>query len=88
MLEHATGTHYAIGYFYTGSILLASHYLNRSATLLVTLASVTSTLLNLLFPEELLLLHDFINRFIAALALIVTGILSELSRRRYQKIIA
>jgi two-component system NarL family sensor kinase len=87
-LEYATPSDYVFGYLYTGPIILANPRLNRLATFSVTLAASGLTLLNLVFP---LVEHTnpaaVANRLIAVLALVVTGILSDRTRR-YEEAIA
>jgi two-component system NarL family sensor kinase len=87
-LEYATPPDYVFGYFYTGLILLANPRLNRSATFLVTLMASGLTLLNLVFPT---IEHGnpatVANRLIVAMALVVTGWLSNRTRR-YEEAIA
>ena len=88
MLEYATPPDYVFGYLYTGPILLANPRLNRSATFLVTLVASGLTLLNLVFPTiEHANPATVANRLIAVMALIVTGWLSNRTRR-YEEAIA
>ncbi|HBE18332.1 MAG TPA: two-component sensor histidine kinase [Cyanobacteria bacterium UBA11149] len=87
-LEYTTPSDYVFGYLYTGPILLANPRLNRSATLVVTLLACTLTLLNLVFPNvEHTNPATVANRLIAMIALVVTGILSNRTRR-YEEAIA
>ena len=87
-LEYATPPDYVFGYLYTGPILLANPRLNRSATFLVTLMASGLTLLNLVFPTiEHANPATGANRLIAVMALIVTGWLSNRTRR-YEEAIA
>lgn len=80
-LEFTTPTEYVFGYLYTGPILLASARLSRRAALLVTLAAVGLTLLNLVVPNVVWgALPLVANRAIAVLALGVTGWLSDRNR--------
>ncbi len=87
-LEYATPSDYVFGYLYTGPILLANPRLNRSATLQVTLAASALTLLNLVIPHvEHTNPATVANRIIAVMALVVTGWLSDRTRR-YEEAIA
>lgn len=87
-LEYATPSDYVFGYLYTGPILLANPRLNRSATLQVTLAASALTLLNLVLPHiEHTNPATVGNRIIAVMALVVTGWLSDRTRR-YEEAIA
>ena len=87
-LEYATPSDYVFGYLYTGPILLANPRLNRSATLQVTLAASALTLLNLVVPHiEHTNPATVGNRIIAVMALVVTGWLSDRTRR-YEEAIA
>jgi two-component system NarL family sensor kinase len=87
-LEYATPSDYVFGYLYTGPILLANPRLNRSATLQVTLAASALTLLNLVLPQiEHTNPATVGNRIIAVMALVVTGWLSDRTRR-YEEAIA
>lgn len=87
-LEYATPSDYVFGYLYTGPILLANPRLNRSATLQVTLIASVLTLLNLVVPTvELTNPATVANRFIAMMALVATGWLSD-RNRRYEEAIA
>ncbi len=88
MLEYATPPDYVFGYLYTGPILLANPRLNRSATFFVTLVASGLTLLNLIFPViEHTNPATVANRLIAVMALVVTGWLSNRTRR-YEEAIA
>lgn len=87
-LEYATPSDYVFGYLYTGPILLANPRLNRSATLQVTVFACGLTLLNLVFPHvEHTNAATVANRVIAVMALVVTGVLSDRTRR-YEEAIA
>lgn len=88
VLEYATPSDYVFGYLYTGPILLANPRLNRLATFCVTLLASGLTLLNIVFPTvELTNPATVANRSIAVLSLVVTGILSDRTRR-YEEAIA
>lgn len=88
ILEYSTPVNYVFGYLYTGPILLANPRLNRSATLQVTLAACALTLLNLVIPTtEGIDTATIADRLIAVMALVVTGWLSDRTRR-YEEAIA
>lgn len=81
-MEYVTPAEYVFGYLYTGPILLANPRLNRSATFQVTLFASGLTLLNLVFPTiENINPPTVANRVIAVMALVVTGVLSDRTRR-------
>lgn len=87
VLEFATPVDYVFGYLYTGPILLATSRLGRTATLYTTLLAVVLTILNLWIPRtETIEPSTVASRLIAAMALIVTGILSDRNRRSEQAI--
>lgn len=87
-LEYATPSDYVFGYLYTGPILLANPRLNRLATFCVTFLASGLTLLNIVFPTvEHTNPATVANRLIAVLSLVVTGILSDRTRR-YEEAIA
>lgn len=88
LLEYSTPPKYVFGYLYTLPILLASLRLNRPITLPITLGAVALTLLNLFIPSTKVVdFVDIINRLIAGAALVTTGLLANISRQRYEKII-
>ncbi|GAB4227099.1 MAG: HAMP domain-containing sensor histidine kinase [Elainellaceae cyanobacterium] len=88
ILEYATPPNYVFGYLYIGPILLASTRLNRSITLCLTLIAVALTLLNSWIPGQYSPEAPMIaSRLIGALALVVTGVLSD-RNRRYQEVVA
>jgi len=88
ILEFTTPVEYVFGYLYTGPILLTTSHLGRTATVYATLLSVFLTILNLWFPVEETIEPSIVaSRCIAAMALIVTGILSD-RNRCYQQAIA
>ncbi|WP_236738815.1 sensor histidine kinase [Chroogloeocystis siderophila] len=81
ILEFATPVEYVFGYLYTGPILLTTAYLGRTATVYATLLAVFLTILNLWFPVKETIEPSIVaSRCIAAMALIVTGILSDRNR--------
>lgn len=78
VLDFLTPPPYALGFLYTGPILLASSRLSRSAILQMTILGTGLTLLNLFIPNaEWMNLSSVINRTLMALVLVVTGWLSE-----------
>ena len=82
VLEFITPNAYVFGYLYIGPILLANSKLNRRATFWATSAAVAMTLLNLVVPQEgTPELPTVINRLIATLSLVVTGVLSDRIRQ-------
>jgi two-component system NarL family sensor kinase len=88
VLEYSTPPPYVFGYLYIGAVLLASAELGQRATLVVTIAAVFLTLLNLWVPGiEPMTPAAVANRTIAIIALIVTGALSD-RIQHYKKAIA
>lgn len=88
LLEYMTPADYVFGYLYTIPILLAHPRLNSKITLKVTVSACLLTLLNLVFPStELINSATIANRMIAVFALIVTGWLSDRTRR-YEEVLA
>ncbi|CAD5922187.1 Sensor histidine kinase ResE [Planktothrix tepida] len=82
LLEYTTPADYVFGYLYTVPILLAHPRLNRMITLQVTVSACLLTLLNLVFPlAEINNSATVANRIIVVFALIVTGWLSDRTRR-------
>jgi two-component system, NarL family, sensor kinase len=80
-LEFLTPPNYIFGYFYIGPILLATFGLGRKAAIFVTIAAVALTLLNLYIPgNEIIEPSTIASRIIAAIALIVTALLSDRNR--------
>ena len=78
VLEFVTPVDYVFGYLYTGPILLATSRQGRGATFYTTLVAVVLTILNLWIPGgEAIEPSTVANRLIAAMALIVTGIMSD-----------
>jgi two-component system, NarL family, sensor kinase len=87
VLDFFTPPPYALGFLYTGPILLASSRLSRSATLQVTVMATGLTLLNLFIPNAEWMNHsNVVNRTLMALALVVTGWLSERNLRHEEAI--
>ncbi|MDZ4876941.1 MAG: Adaptive-response sensory-kinase SasA [Chroococcidiopsis cubana SAG 39.79] len=88
ILEFVTPVDYVFGYLYTGPILISASRLGRKATFYATLIAVVLTILNLWIPgDELVQPSTLASRIIAAIALIVTGILSD-RNRQYEQAIA
>ncbi len=82
VLEFITPNAYVFGYLYIGPILIANSKLNRRTTFWATLAAVVFTLLNLVVPAEgTPELSTVVNRLIATLSLVVTGVLSDRIRQ-------
>ena len=86
-LEFTTPVNYVFGYLYTGPILLATSRLGRVATFWATGLAVILTLLNLWIPGSIIENSTIASRLIAAVALIVTGILGD-RNRTYEQAIA
>jgi two-component system, NarL family, sensor kinase len=81
LLEFSTPPDYVFGYLYIGLIMLANARLSRIATLKLTLAASVLTILNVWMPGLLLIrVSTIASRFIAVLALVVTGVLSDRNR--------
>lgn len=78
VLEYTTPAEYVFGYLYIGPLLLGSAHLNRRTVGIMTLAACGLTLLNAWFPSRSDIEASTIaSRAIAALALVVTGALSD-----------
>lgn len=87
-LEFLTPPNYIFGYFYIGPILLANSRLGRKAAILATIAAVLLTLLNLHIPgNEIIEPSTIASRILAAIALVITAILSD-RNRHYETAIA
>lgn len=87
LLEFSTPSEYVFGYLYTGPILLANSWLGRLATFYATLVAVCLTMVNMWVPVgEVTQVSTFADRAIAAMALIVTGVLSDRIRRSEEAI--
>ena len=88
LLEFTTPVDYVFGYFYTAPILLTTSRLGRGATFYTTALAVVLTLLNLWIPGNKLIEPSTIaSRLIAAISLIVTGVLGD-RNRVYEQAIA
>lgn len=80
-LELLTPPDYIFGYFYIGPILLTNSRLGRKAAAYATLLAIVLTLLNLHIPGIALIEPSTVaSRGIAAIALVVTAILSDRNR--------
>ncbi|MBD2165188.1 HAMP domain-containing histidine kinase [Calothrix membranacea FACHB-236] len=87
LLEFTTPTEYVFGYFYTGPILLTNSWFGGTATFGATTIAVFLTILNIFLPGgEVIKTSTVASRVIAAMALIVTGVLSERLRRSQEAI--
>jgi len=88
LLEFCTPPGFIFGYLYTAPIVLASARLQRRRTVQVTAIAMVLTLVNLWIPQDTsLAIATIANRIIAALALLVTGFLSD-RNRYYQEAMA
>ncbi|ELR99884.1 sensor histidine kinase KdpD [Gloeocapsa sp. PCC 73106] len=88
VLEYFTPPAYVFGYLYIGAVLLTSARLSRQLTNRVTLAAVILTMFNLIIPgSEAINTATIANRVIAAIAIMVTGWLSN-QNQKYQEAIA
>lgn len=87
ILDFFTPPLYALGFLYTGPILLASSRLSRSATRQVTVIAIGLTILNLFIPSaEWYNVTIVVNRFFVTLVLAITGWLSERNLRNEEAI--
>ncbi|MBD2242111.1 HAMP domain-containing sensor histidine kinase [Nostoc sp. FACHB-888] len=87
VLEFCTPIPYVFGYLYTGPLLLTNSWLGRRATFQATFVAVFLTMLNLVVPGgEVMKASTIASRAIAAMALIVTGVLSDRLRRSEEAI--
>jgi two-component system, NarL family, sensor kinase len=81
VLEFSTPSEFIFGYLYTAPILLASRRSQRRRTAQITVVAIALTLLNLWIPNHSqMTLTTATNRSIAAMALLVTGFLSDRNR--------
>lgn len=87
LLEFTTPVDYVFGYLYTAPILLTTSRLGRGGTFYTTALAVVLTLLNLWIPGHTVEASTVASRIIAAIALIVTGILGD-RNRVYEQAIA
>jgi two-component system, NarL family, sensor kinase len=82
VLEFSTPSEFIVGYLYTAPILLSSAQSQRRRTAQIATVAIALTLLNLWIPNpNQITLATVTNRSIAAMALLVTGFLSD--RNRY-----
>jgi two-component system, NarL family, sensor kinase len=80
-LEMLTPPDDVMGYLYISPILFASPRLNRTKTIQLTTAAVVLTLLNIWIPANNTIQPSMVvNRLVAIMALVVTGILSNHNR--------
>ncbi len=80
-LEFSTASEFIFGYLYTAPILLASARLRSHHTTQVTVVAIALTVLNIWIPNpHSVTLATVVNRLIAAMALLVTGWLSDRNR--------
>jgi two-component system, NarL family, sensor kinase len=87
ILDFLTPVEYVMGYLYLWPILVATGRLPRRQILVLTILVVGLVLLDLLLPHHpSVKLSALINRLIAAIALIVTAILSDRSATYAQAI--
>jgi two-component system NarL family sensor kinase len=88
VLEYSTPPAYVFGYFYIGAVLLANSRLSRQATIWVTFAAVVLTISNMIIPgSDPITPATIANRAIAAVAIVITGWLSN-QNQKYQEAIA
>lgn len=82
VFEFLTPSQFIFGYLYTAPILLASVWFRRRRIAQITMIAIALTLLNLWIPHfGQITLATVVNRLIAAMALLVAGVLSD--RNRY-----
>ncbi|WP_414575548.1 sensor histidine kinase [Anabaena sp. CCY 9402-a] len=87
VLEYSTPSEYVFGYLYSGAILLVNSWFGERATVQATFVAVLLTILNVWLPGNAAMkISVFASRFIAAMALIVTGFLSQRLRRSQEAI--
>ncbi|HIK17322.1 MAG TPA: HAMP domain-containing histidine kinase [Leptolyngbyaceae cyanobacterium M33_DOE_097] len=87
-LEFSTPPDYVFGYLYIGPILLASSRLSRKTTFQATLFACVLTMINVwLSGIETVQAPTIASRFIATLALVVTGVLSDRNRLYQQTVL-
>lgn len=89
VLEYTTPPDYVFGYLYSGPILLASMRLERRFTLSLTAIASVLTLLNVWIPLDppAVSMATLTSRFIAILALVVTGGLSDRNQFFQQQVL-
>jgi two-component system, NarL family, sensor kinase len=87
ILEFSTPSEFIFGYLYTAPILLASVRSRRRRTAQITAVAIALTLLNIWIPDPTdVTLATAINRLIAAISLLVTGVLSDRNRHHQEAI--
>lgn len=87
-LEFLTPPGYVFGYLYIGPILLVNARFGRTATLQATVAACLLTMTNIWIPgRDLVQTPTVASRVIAALALVVTGFLSDRNRSYQQRLL-
>jgi len=88
VMEYATPPDYVFGYLYIAPILLVNYWFGRLATLEAVTIAVVLTILNLWIPGvEVIKFSTVASRILAAMALIVTGFLSDRIRQSKSAII-
>lgn len=86
-LEYSTPNDYVFGYLYSGSIVLVNYWFGGIATTSATVLAVCLTIFNIWIPgDESIHVFTIANRVIAAIALIVTGFLSQRLRITQQAV--
>lgn len=86
-LEYFTPNDYVFGYLYSGSIVLVNYWFGGIATTSATVLAVCLTIFNIWIPgDESIHVFTIANRVIAAIALIVTGFLSQRLRITQQAV--
>jgi two-component system, NarL family, sensor kinase len=89
ILEFSTPVDYLFGYLYSAPILLTNFWFGRRATIYTTTLAIGLTLLNLWIPGgQIITLSTLSDRATAALALAITGWLSEKNRRDRTALVA
>lgn len=87
LLEYSTPNDYVFGYLYSGSIVLVNYWFRGIATIGATFLAVFLTIFNIWIPgNESIQFFTIANRVIAAIALIVTGFLSQRLRITQQAV--
>ncbi len=88
VMEFATPPDYVFGYLYIGPILLVNYRFGQVATLSITAIACLLTILNIWIPGYYPAIASTIaSRLIAAIALIVTAILSDRNHKYHQKLL-
>jgi two-component system, NarL family, sensor kinase len=81
IVEFSTPSEFIVGYLYTVPVLLASARLQRRRTAQIVIVAIALTLLNIWIPDpSRIFLSTVANRLTAAMALLVTGVLSDRNR--------